>query len=129
MQPLGPLPPEGWKREIRPGETIELPGGLGRLSLAAGNVAGIVFNDYAKPLVVSFAYGKCVLAPGMRSQPEMLRRKLQKVGIPPWLRGRVPLLFAGGSVIAYFLPSAEAARLAEGGMAALPMWSAATKLR
>ena len=129
MQPLGPLPPEGWKREIRPGETIELPGGLGRLSLAAGNVAGIVFNDYAKPLVVSFAYGKCVLAPGVRSQPEMLRRKLQKVGIPPWLRGRVPLLFAGGSVIAYFLPSAEAARLADGGMAAPPKWSAATKLR
>ena len=96
MQPLGPLPPEGWEQPIRAGETVELPCGLGHLRLEP--VAGS--GSLSGRLVVSFRSGGEALQSVGRNEPHTLRDLFQERSVVPWMRGRLPLLRRDGELLA-----------------------------
>jgi tRNA(Ile)-lysidine synthase len=91
MWPLG-SPPEGWEHSIRPGGTVRLPGGFGRVSLPRCGEDRLGVDPATTPLVIRLGAG-CDTGPGIAA---MLRAS----AIEPWWRSRTPLLFAGGQLLA-----------------------------
>lgn len=100
MRPLGPLPPGEWRQEIRLGDVIELPCGLGRVSLEVTSGEGLAISTLSTPLVLTFRTGGERLRPAGRQDRRRLRHLLQEHAVPPWLRGRLPLLWAGDRLVA-----------------------------
>ena len=100
MQPLGSLPPAGWEREIRPGETVMLPAGLGEVSLAPGHGIGIDPRKLAAPVNVRFRRAGDALDPGGRRGEHGFRKLCQEAGVAPWLRDRLPCLSSAGQLVA-----------------------------
>jgi tRNA(Ile)-lysidine synthase len=76
---------------------LELPGGLGRLCAVGGD---------GRPARVPTALGVCWRRGGERLRPtgsthtRELRLIFQELGVPPWQRERVPLLFDGKQLVA-----------------------------
>lgn len=100
MQPLGPLPPEGWEHPIRVGETVELPCGLGRVRLESVVESAALTGWLEVPLVVSFrAVGEAIQLAG-RNEAHALKNLFQGAAIVPWIRDRLPLLRRGGELLA-----------------------------
>lgn len=73
------------------GETIDLPGG-GRLALAHGRLS--------QPLTVRYRHGGEKLRPHGDRHTRELRDLFQQSGIPPWVRPRMPLVFAHDRLVA-----------------------------
>jgi tRNA(Ile)-lysidine synthase len=92
MQPLGPLPPVGYKQEIRPGGMIELPPGLGSLSLKPVTGGGIALARAPGPLVVTFRAGDRSALGGGRDGWGDLGDLFRECGVVPWMRERLPLV-------------------------------------
>ncbi len=78
---------------------LVLPGG-GALHAARG-VAGVDAGLWAKePLRVRFRVGGERCRPRGRRHSQTLKRLLQEIGVPPWVRARVPLVYAGQRLVA-----------------------------
>ncbi|HEX6614242.1 MAG TPA: tRNA lysidine(34) synthetase TilS [Rhodanobacteraceae bacterium] len=80
------------------GEMLQLPGG-GALVLedASGNPSP---RSLDPPLVVRFRRGGERIKPAGDAHTRELRDLLQRAGIPPWQRQRIPLVFAGEELLA-----------------------------
>lgn len=89
LHALAPLqvPSSDWSAEFD-GSELELPSGLGHLRLL--DDAG--FTRLAQPLIVRFRRGGESLRLAGGGPTRELRDLLQEAGIPPWQRGRLPLL-------------------------------------
>lgn len=89
-------PPEGLV--LVPGETIELGGIRGRLRLVPVAAGGIVVPPDG--LSVGWRRGGERLRPAGQAHHRPLKLLLQERGVLPWMRAQVPLLFAGGRLVA-----------------------------
>jgi tRNA(Ile)-lysidine synthase len=91
---MRPLPPTqtDWKLDWTGAESLQLPAGFGRLSLEPA-------TTFDAPIIVRARRGGERLdQPGSHRE---LRTLLQDLGIPPWVRERLPLLCsAAGDVLA-----------------------------
>lgn len=92
---LAPLPPldAGWQQDWDGCHAAELPPGCGRLSLDP---------PPPRPLALTLRLrrGGERLRPHGDAHTRELRDLLQQAGIPPWLRGRLPLVYAGDELVA-----------------------------
>ena len=94
LAPLRMVPP-GWEQEWS-GDSVELPATLGGLRLvdAGGRARPPSFDP---PWHVRFRRGGETLR--MRGGHRDLRDLFQGAGIPPWQRGRIPLVFDAGGTL------------------------------
>ncbi len=122
MQPLGE-PPTGILRLDSAKPAVELGGGLGRIGLAAGEQGGLD-PALAADLVVRFRAGGESLRPHPARPRKRLKQLCQEAGIVPWMRERLPLLFAGTRLVAVgdLWIDAESA-VAPGRPGLAPVWS------
>ena len=94
MAPSSP-PPGSWQTLWR-GEPLQLPGG-GALALDAASGSMPSFDP---PLRVCFRSGGESIKPAGDAHTRELRDLLQRAGIPPWLRARIPLIHRGEELLA-----------------------------
>ncbi|MFO1516549.1 MAG: tRNA lysidine(34) synthetase TilS [Lysobacterales bacterium] len=93
-----PDPPPGWER-VWDGDAIDLPADCGRLALEAlGGGAPAAASPAA--LHLRFRRGGERLRPAGDRHTRELRDLLQEVGVPPWDRPRLPLVYAGETLLA-----------------------------
>ncbi len=83
------------------GESVlELPAGLGTLSVEKGN-RGIALSAWrSAPIQVHFRGGGERCCPAGQSGTRSLKKLFQEKGIPPWQRERIPLVSVGGELAA-----------------------------
>jgi tRNA(Ile)-lysidine synthase len=99
MPPLAP-PPADWFAEWN-GTTLQLPAGCGTLVLqAAPGEPPPRTPILDAPLVVRFRHGGERIKPAGDPHTRELRDLFQRSRIPPWVRERCPLLFAGDQLVA-----------------------------
>lgn len=107
------LPAADWNAAFD-GDAVDLPGGLGRLRLVDDGGRPVRLDA---PLSIRFRRGGESLRLATGGPTHELRDLLQEAGIPPWQRGRLPLLLDRGQrVLAVgdlWLSDAGAARFAE----------------
>lgn len=91
---LHPLPalPADWEAAWDGGAALGLPGG-GTLELSPP-------QKLEPPLLVRYRRGGERIRPAGAAHTRELRLLLQEAGVPPWLRGRIPLVFRAGELIA-----------------------------
>lgn len=92
LSPVLP-PPAGWERAWDGRAPLELPDGCGRVSLPTDPGRQLA-------LTVRLRRGGERLRPSGQAHTRELRDLLQQAGVPPWLRGRLPLIYAGGELLA-----------------------------
>ena len=99
LHAMAPLPPAPlavswhWRRQRR----IVLKG-AGELSLQIGPLGDIAIEKLPGKLRLQFRTGGERLALGAGHKP--LKNLLQELDLPPWLRGRLPLVYAGDKLVA-----------------------------
>ncbi|WP_405238981.1 tRNA lysidine(34) synthetase TilS [Lentisalinibacter orientalis] len=108
--PAGPL-------ALAPGDTLELPGGLGRLVMRPGAAMGLDPALAAGGCEVRFRSGGESLAPAADRPTRRLKELLREEGIVPWMRGRLPLVYCGDELVAVADLWMAAQRRCEGGIA------------
>jgi tRNA(Ile)-lysidine synthase len=92
LAPQEPIPHD-WEQSWDGLNTLLLPPGCGRLSLP-------VPPQEPLALTVRLRRGGERLRPLSHAHTRELRDLLQQAGVPPWLRGRLPLVFAGNELLA-----------------------------
>lgn len=92
LAPQVPPPPD-WEQSWDGMSTLPLPPGCGRLSLSA-------LPQHPLALTVRLRRGGERLRPSSHAHTRDLRDLLQQAGVPPWLRGRLPLVYAGTELLA-----------------------------
>lgn len=99
MAPLPPRPPDGsirWEAGA-----LELSPGVGRLFLLDGSARRVDPERVFPPgLVVRFGVEGLSCRPAPQAHRRSLKKLFQEVGVPPWLRSYVPLIFAADELAA-----------------------------
>ena len=96
---LRPSLPRGYRVQWRGNEALALPTG-GRLRFADGDAAACDGGVTAPYIVHARDGGERIVLPG-RTHSHALKHVLQDLGVPPWLRMRMPLLStADGTLLA-----------------------------
>ena len=96
MQPLGPLPPSTWRQDVGLGGTVELPCGLGRLTLALTRGEGLPVTALQRRLTLGFLGSPAAEEAGPKHG---LREVLRLAKVLPWMRERVPITSDGNQVL------------------------------
>ncbi|HYW03180.1 MAG TPA: tRNA lysidine(34) synthetase TilS [Gammaproteobacteria bacterium] len=129
MTPLPPPPdpePRAWDGRV----PFELPAGLGRLALVRGEAPGLDPSVLEAPLALGFRQGGERLRLTEARRSRALKSLLQEVGLVPWMRSRVPLLFVDGTLAAVATGWYAAGLAARPGTPALRLcWEGAPALR
>ncbi len=85
---------------LLPEQSLDLGPGLGKLALEP-DVEGGIDPDLAKHgLRVCYRLGGEAIRPAGRGRTQKLKKLLQQEGIVPWMRERLPLLYAGDKLVA-----------------------------
>ena len=96
-----PLPPIPKEFRLHPGRFTELGDGLGALGLVPAAGEGIrAALCGPQGLRVAFREGGESCRPAGRAHGRPLKKWLQEMHVLPWLRGRLPLLYAGEELLA-----------------------------
>lgn len=99
---LPELPPEptgqGHKLDTDD-RSVDLPG-MGRVSLKERGTAGIRDAVIKNGLEIRFRVGGEEIRPSGHDCTHKLKKLLQQEGIVPWMRDRIPLLYAGNHLVA-----------------------------
>lgn len=82
------------------GDTVVLGAGLGELRFMHGAARGLSESLASRGLHVRFRQGGEEFQPLGQAHRRKLKKLLQEEGIVPWLRDRVPLVFAGDELVA-----------------------------
>ncbi|HEX7719224.1 MAG TPA: tRNA lysidine(34) synthetase TilS, partial [Woeseiaceae bacterium] len=82
------------------GLPLSLGPGYGTLRLVMASTGGLRADCVGAGLQVRFRAGGERLRPHGRRETQQLKKLLQSAGIPPWMRGRLPLLYAGDALVA-----------------------------
>jgi tRNA(Ile)-lysidine synthase len=85
---------------VRPGATLDLSPGLGRLRLVRARGQGIAPARLGPALAVRFRAGGEQLRPDGSAHTRDLKKLLQERGVVPWMRERIPLLYADDTLVA-----------------------------
>ena len=91
--------PSADRFELPADERLNLGGAAGSLQLTAGD-SGLRLRLNALPLTVRFRQGGERLRPAGGDNSRSLKNLLQEGGVLPWMRGALPLLYAGDELIA-----------------------------
>lgn len=97
MRPLGKAPDGRWA--LVPGQTLTVEG-MGTVTLVATTGEGIDAARFPGPFEVRFRQGGERLRPVGQPLERPLKRWLQEAGVEPWLRARLPLVYAGEQLLA-----------------------------
>jgi tRNA(Ile)-lysidine synthase len=99
---LTPLPPAPLGVDLRwTAGALDLPVGLGRLHLRDAAGLDLAPGDLGfGPLRVRFGVTGLRCRPSGAAHHRPLKHLYQETGVPPWLRRHVPLIFAGGLLLA-----------------------------
>lgn len=101
QQPLGPPCPSGdLHMHARAGCGLDLGEPLGRLRLVRARGQGLSAARTGPDLTVRFRAGGERLRPAGTKATRELKKLLQERGVVPWMRTRIPLLYAGESLVA-----------------------------
>lgn len=100
LMPNLPPAPGAVSLAFDPTTGFALPSQLGNLSLVASDSGGIGPKPLKNGLSVRFRCGGEVLQPAGRDHHRPLKKLLQDLSMPPWLRDRIPLLYAGDELVA-----------------------------
>ena len=93
-------PGRRFSRSWRGGRELALPELNGRLKMMKCPGSGISLARLrAKPVTVRARAGGERLQPDCRRPRRSLKNLLQELRVPPWLRGRLPLLFSGDDLV------------------------------
>lgn len=95
-----PGSPEAVAWDWRTQPELDLGPGLGKLRVAPAEAGGLPVEELPSPLRVKWREGSARLRPDARRPSRTLRHLFQEAGIVPWMRERIPLLFAGKSLVA-----------------------------
>jgi tRNA(Ile)-lysidine synthase len=79
---------------------LELPHGLGTLSLSPGAALGLSDAVIAQGLSVHWRRGGEEIKPAGQQHTRKIKKLLQQEGVVPWMRERLPLLYSGGELVA-----------------------------
>lgn len=90
-------PPEGRALDARP---MALGPGMGTLRLAAGATRGLSGPVVGRGLSVRGRRGGEELKPAGQAPTKKLKKLLQDEGVVPWMRDRLPLVYAGEELVA-----------------------------
>lgn len=82
------------------GERLRLPGDLGELRLEPGTARGIAPALVEAGLTVRWRDGGERLKPAADRPTRPLKKLLQEASILPWMRDRLPLIYAGEQLVA-----------------------------
>ena len=82
------------------GARLELPAGLGSLLLEAADGPGLDPDLVAAGIVVRWREGGEKLRPAADGRMRTVKKLLQETAIVPWMRSRLPLLYAGDELVA-----------------------------
>jgi len=93
-------PPVAPVQALRPGASLDLGPGMGTLRLAAGVGGGIDSALAAAGLTIRFRHGGEEIRPAGRECTHKLKKLMQQEGIVPWMRERLPLLYACEDLVA-----------------------------
>lgn len=85
---------------LKPGQPLDLGAGLGKLALEAGVAGGVAPGLVGEGLRVSYRHGGEEIRPAGHERTQKLKKLLQQAGIVPWMRERLPLLYAGDKLVA-----------------------------
>lgn len=117
LRPLAEAPPEF---RLKPGVRRELGQGLGALELVPAAGEGIrAALCGPEGLRVAFREGGESCRPAGRAHGRPLKKWLQEMNVPPWLRERLPLIYADGELLAVaglFACEPHAAKAGEAGL-------------
>lgn len=94
---LGFPAPALWNWQKRP--ELDLGAGLGRLRVAPAGERGLPVEKLPCPLRVGWREGSAGLRPDAKRPSRTLKQLFQEAGVVPWMRQRIPLLFAGKSLL------------------------------
>ena len=97
---LAPLMPPPREPLEFAGEILSLPGDLGSLLLDAGDHEGLAPEVVAEGLAVRWREGGERLRAVADGPTRELKKLLQEAAIVPWMRARLPLLYAGDRLVA-----------------------------
>jgi tRNA(Ile)-lysidine synthase len=101
LPPPGPRPED--PREALPvvaGATLDLGARLGTMRLVGARGQGLSKRRVGDSLRVSFRHGGERLQPAGSGHRQKLKKLLQERGIVPWMRERIPLLYADSRLVA-----------------------------
>lgn len=79
---------------------LELGGGLGVLCFEPGAPEGLSTALFERGLTLSFRQGGEEIQPIGHTHTRKLKKLLQEEGVVPWMRDRLPLLYAGNELVA-----------------------------
>ncbi len=82
------------------GKKLALGGGLGKLRLKPGAARGLSEHVVAQGLELRYRVGGEKIKPAGQSHTRKLKKLLQEENIVPWMRDRLPLVFAGDELVA-----------------------------
>ena len=82
------------------GLPVYLGTGLGTLRLVMESTGGLRADCVGNGLQVRFRTGGERLRPHGRRETQQLKKLLQSAGVLPWMRGQLPLLYAGDALVA-----------------------------
>ncbi len=86
--------------QVLGGTPLELSQGLGILSLSPGAALGLDEAVIERGLTVHYRRGGEQFRPAGQGHTKKLKKLLQESGIVPWMRERIPLLYAGEQLVA-----------------------------
>lgn len=90
-------PPTGWSAEFD-GSPLQLPGDIGAISLVSRD--DLEATVHAPGFLVRFRHGGESLRLPDDVHTSELRKLFQEAGVPPWQRGRIPLLYRDDVLLA-----------------------------
>lgn len=118
MRPLSELPAEEYR--LGQGVELDLGGSAGVLSLQTARAEGLRLAMCPEEgFRVRFRSGGEICRPAGRAHRRPLKKWLQDYGVLPWMRARLPLIYAGGELAAVaglFVCAPFAAGEAESGL-------------
>ncbi len=85
---------------LMPGRPLALGAGLGRLELEEGAGTGLSEAVLARGLTVQTRRGGERFQPLNHKHTKKLKKLLQEEGVVPWMRDRIPLVYAGDELVA-----------------------------
>lgn len=100
QRPLSPPGPAGGRLAVRAGASLDSQGPGGRISLHRSRSGGLDPARLGPELRLRYRQGGERLRPAGSSGHRELKKLLQEAGIVPWMRAHVPLLYAGGQLVA-----------------------------
>jgi len=83
-----------------PSDAVPLGPGLGVLQFRPGQKPGLASDRFGRGIRIQFRQGGEELQPFGQSHTRKLKKLLQEEGVVPWMRDRLPLVYAGDDLVA-----------------------------